>query len=145
MGEMHFRLSRATPQHRKNFIRQVKTGVLDSGYFNRLVGDFVIQGGCPDHPDGSIHAQSWINAEFVDSLTHRFGALGMGRDENAQRQSADCQFYLVSNLDGLPQLDGRYTVFGQLIRGEDVLIKLNELAKRKRQQDSIAYRIYLDR
>ena len=143
-GEMEFRLSQATPLHKSNFITQVEAGRLSRGHFNRLVHNFVIQGGCPDKEDGSIDAEKWIPAEFQDSLRHVFGALGMGRDDNREKQSADCQFYIVTNPHGLQRLDGRYTVFGRITRGLDVLQALNTHAL-KNGNDSVAFEIGLVR
>lgn len=124
-GEMVFRLSSGTPLHRDNFLHQLEKGTWEGAVFNRVVKDFVVQGGCEDLPDGRIEAASWIPGEFSDSLTHRFGALGMGRDANAAKQSADCQFYIVTHPEGLSRLNGDYTIFGQLIKGEEVLRQLN--------------------
>lgn len=125
-GDMVFRLSEATPLHRDNFLRRIDQGLWEGAQFNRIVKDFVVQGGCEDLSDGRIEADSWIPPEFSDSLTHRFGALGMGRDDNAAKYSADCQFYIVTHPNGLSRLDGEYTIIGQLIEGEEVLRLLNE-------------------
>lgn len=126
LGDMVFRLSEATPLHRSNFLQRIDQGLWEGAQFNRIVKDFVVQGGCPDLPDGRIEAATWIPAELVDSLTHCFGALGMGRDNNAEKQSADCQFYIVTHPKGLSRLDGEYTIIGQLLEGADVLQLLNE-------------------
>jgi peptidyl-prolyl cis-trans isomerase B (cyclophilin B) len=122
---MTFRLSDACPKHKSSFLKMIDEKKWEGQDFNRLVKDFVIQAGCADLEDGSIQAEYWIDAEIVDSLGHQFGALGMGRDNNASKKSANCQFYIVSNEKGVHRLDGDYTIFGQLIDGQDVLKKIN--------------------
>jgi peptidyl-prolyl cis-trans isomerase B (cyclophilin B) len=47
--------------------------------------------------------------------------VGAGRDDNPQKLSAGCQFYIVVNKDGLKRLDGNYVVYGQVIKGMDVV------------------------
>lgn len=130
-GDMIFELSSEAPLHKENFIKEIERGTWDDASFNRLVKDFVIQAGCPDLEDGTIEADHWIDAEFSDQLTHEFGALGMGRDGNAEKKSANCQFYIVTNKEGEHRLDGDYTIFGKLIEGEDVLLAINQLALAK--------------
>jgi peptidyl-prolyl cis-trans isomerase B (cyclophilin B) len=128
-GEMTFELSSEAPLHKENFIKEIKRGTWEKSSFNRIVKDFVIQAGCPDLEDGTIDADHWIDAEFSENLKHHFGALGMGRDANAEKRSANCQFYIVTNDEGLPRLDGGYTIFGYITSGEDVLRALNQLAE----------------
>ena len=56
-----------------------------------------------------------------NSLKHVYGALGAGRDNNPEKLSAGCQFYIVHAKNGLSRLDGEYVIFGQLFKGYDVL------------------------
>jgi len=53
---------------------------------------------------------------------------------NPQRQSSVSQFYLVENRQGAHQLDGQYTVFGQVIQGLDVLEKIAALPRDARDR-----------
>ncbi len=133
MGTMIFRLSEGAPLHKANFLSELENGTWADISFNRMVPNFVIQAGCPDREDGTIDAAHWIDGEFADSLTHRFGALGMGRDANPEKRSANCQFYIVTHPEGVHRLDGDYTVFGQLLEGHEVLRRINEAVV----QDSI--------
>ena len=89
--------------------------------FNRVVNDFVIQGGCPDSVQYFKDSPYLLDPEFNDSIKHIYGALGMGRDNNPEKRSNACQIYIVSKENGLPNLDGDYMIFGIIIKGKDVL------------------------
>lgn len=120
-GEILLWLYNETPNHKKSFIELANKGYWDSLSFNRVIPDFVAQGGCPDTPEGFNDPEYLLAPEFVDSLTHVYGALGAGRDGNAEKLSARCQFYIVQNKDGEHRLDGDYTIFGKVIKGMDVV------------------------
>ena len=83
----------------------------------------MIQGGCPNSKDpdkrrlhGTGNAGYQLEAEFSDK-PHTRGVLSMAR--TGDPNSASCQFF-VMHRDS-PHLDGQYSVFGQLVSGEDVL------------------------
>lgn len=120
-GEVLLWLYNETPNHKESFIELANKGYWDSLSFNRVIPNFVAQGGCPDTPEGFNDPEYLLEPEFVDSLTHTYGALGAGRDGNPQKLSARCQFYIVQNKEGLHRLDGDYTVFGKVIKGMDVI------------------------
>ena len=121
MGEILFYLYPQTPNHRASFIKLAGQHYFDSLTFNRVVPNFVAQGGCPDTPAGFKGSPYNLAPEFNDSLRHVYGAVGAGRDDNPEKLSAGCQFYIVANRNGLKRLDGNYTVYGQVIRGMDVV------------------------
>jgi len=110
-----------TPNHKESFIELANNGYWDSLTFNRVIPNFVAQGGCPDTPEGFNDPEYLLAPEFNDSLLHNYGALGAGRDGNKEKVSARCQFYIVHNKEGLHRLDGDYTVFGKVIKGLDIL------------------------
>jgi len=120
-GEMLFWLSDKTPLHKASFIKLANANYWDSLTFNRVIKNFVIQGGCPDTPEGFGDSPYLLKPEFNDGLKHIFGAVGAGRDDNPEKLSAGCQFYIVNNKNGIPRLDGDYTIFGQVFKGWDVL------------------------
>ena len=120
-GEMLFWLSDKTPIHKASFIKLANAKYWDSLTFNRVIKNFVIQGGCPDTPEGFADSPYLLKPEFDDSLKHIYGAVGAGRDDNPEKLSAGCQFYIVNNKNGIPRLDGDYTIFGQVFKGLDVL------------------------
>lgn len=118
---MLFELSEFAPVHKASFVKLAQEGYWDTLTFNRVIEGFVIQGGCPDTPEGFGDSPYLLEPEFHDSLKHVYGALGAGRDDNPGKLSAACQFYIVQAKEGLSRLDGDYTIFGQLIKGFDVL------------------------
>lgn len=110
-----------TPHHKASFIQLAKDGYWDSLTFNRVIPNFVAQGGCPDTPEGFKDPEYLLEPEFNDELIHSYGALGAGRDGNPLKLSARCQFYIVQNKEGEHRLDGDYTVFGKVIKGMDII------------------------
>lgn len=127
-GEIIFLLANETPRHKASFIKLVKENYFDDYTFNRVINNFVAQGGCPDTPEGFSDSPYLLEPEFNKRLRHVYGAVGAGRDDNPQMLSAGCQFYIVQNKEGLPRLNDKYTVFGQVIKGMDVIDKIVKVA-----------------
>ena len=121
LGEILFLLHNRTPHHKESFLRLAASHYWDSLTFNRVIPNFVAQGGCPDTPQGFGGSPYLLAPEFNDSLRHVYGAVGAGRDDNPGQLSAGCQFYIVANRQGLARLDGHYTVYGQVFKGMDVV------------------------
>jgi peptidyl-prolyl cis-trans isomerase B (cyclophilin B) len=121
LGEILFYLYPQTPNHEASFRKLAGEHYWDSLTFNRVIKNFVAQGGCPDTPEGFAGSPYNLAPEFNDSLRHVYGAVGAGRDDNPQKLSAGCQFYIVANKNGLPRLDGNYTVYGQVFKGMEVV------------------------
>ena len=101
MGEILFYLYPQTPNHQASFIKLAGQHYWDSLTFNRVIKNFVAQGGCPDTPAGFKGSPYNLAPEFNDSLRHVYGAVGAGRDDNPEKLSAGCQFYIVANKNGL--------------------------------------------
>ncbi len=120
-GEILFWLYDETPNHKKSFVELAKAGYWDSLTFNRVIKNFVAQGGCPDTPEGFSKSPYLLKPEFNTTLKHIYGAVGGGRDNNTEKLTAGCQFYIVQNKKGLPKLDGNFTVFGQVFKGMEVV------------------------
>jgi len=121
LGEILFFLYDETPNHKASFIKLAGEHYWDSLTFNRVIKNFVAQGGCPDTPEGFSKSPYLIKPEFNPRLRHVYGAVGAGRDDNPQMLSAGCQFYIVQNKAGLARLDDKYTVYGQVFKGMDVV------------------------
>ncbi len=104
-GPIKAMLYNETPKHRDNFIKLVNEGFYDSLLFHRVIKNFMIQGGDPgsknapaNKPLGSGGPGYKIDAEFVDGLFHKKGALAAAREGdqvNPEKQSSGSQFYIV--------------------------------------------------
>lgn len=97
--------------------------------FHRVVPKFVIQGGDPT-ATGSGGPGYTIPSEI--GLPHKKGALAWARTSDAvnpTRRSSGSQFYIT--LEPTPNLDGQYTVFGQVVKGMEVVqsIKQGDIIK----------------
>lgn len=118
-GTMVFELFPAeAPQHVFNFLELARRGVYDGLDFHRVVPDFVVQGGDP-RGDGNGGA-SWRGGSLREEIGPRKyvrGSLGMPRNENPD--SGGGQIFVAHRRT--PHLDGRYTIFGQLVAGARVL------------------------
>ena len=79
LGEIWIQLDDRTPNHKKSFIELAERGYWDSLTFNRVIPDFVAQGGCPDTPEGFNDPEYLLDPEFHPELRHVYGAVGAGR------------------------------------------------------------------
>lgn len=120
-GEILFWLYDETPNHKASFIKLAGEHYWDTLTFNRVINNFVAQGGCPDTPAGFSGSPYLLKPEFRKEIRHVYGAVGAGRDNNPEMLSAGCQFYIVQNKKGLARLDDKFTVFGQVFKGMDVV------------------------
>jgi peptidyl-prolyl cis-trans isomerase B (cyclophilin B) len=126
-GEILVLLSDSAPRHKAGFIKLVNAHYFDTLTLNRVVPNFVAQGGCPDTKAGFKDTTYLLAPEFTPYLRHTKGAFAAGRDDNPGQLSAICQFYIVTNPKGEKRLDDHYTVYGQVIEGMDVLEKIQTL------------------
>ena len=120
-GEILIWLYNETPNHKESFMELANNGYWDSLTFNRVIPNFVAQGGCPDTPEGFTDPEYLLEPEFNDALRHAYGEVGAGRDYNPGMISARCQFYVVQNKEGIHRLDNKFTIFGKVIKGMDVI------------------------
>ena len=158
MGTCIVRLYNETPLHRDNFIKLAKKHVYDGTLFHRVISNFMIQGGDPDSKTAKPGAMLGegdvgytVPAEFRDSLFHKKGVLAAARDDNPEKASSGCQFYIVQgkkftdeelnaletnrlkfkipewqravykSIGGTPHLDRNYTVYGEVVKGLEML------------------------
>lgn len=167
-GDIKLKLYNETPKHSDNFKKLAKEGFYNGTLFHRVISGFMIQGGDPDSKNakpgqalGNGSAGDRIPAEFNSKLFHKKGALAAARDNNPEKASSGCQFYIVqgtviagaqldafeqrsgkkfspeqrkayTTVGGSPHLDGEYTVYGEVIEGLDVIDKI---ASVKRDQN----------
>ena len=116
----------AAPKTVENFKSLARKGFYDGTAFHRIIKGFMIQGGDPNTKDpakealwGSGDPGYKIKAEFNDH-PHRRGVISMARSQHPD--SAGSQFFIC---DGdAPFLDHKYTAFGRLIKGDNVLGKI---------------------
>lgn len=118
----------AAPKTVENFKKLARSGFYDGTIFHRIVKDFMIQGGDPLSKDSSKESRYGsggpgykIKAEFNDHA-HERGVLSMAREPDPD--SAGSQFFIC--LAPVHRLDGQYTTFGRLMKGDDVLEKIGQ-------------------
>ncbi len=109
------------PNHTAAFIELATKGFYDGTKFHRVDPGFVIQGGDPlsktDDPRVGGGGPGYSLAAEFNSRQHLDGTVAMARSDHPD--SAGSQFYIC--LGPQPFLDGKYTVFGQVIEGMDVV------------------------
>ena len=122
------------PKHVENFIALAKSGFYNSTIFHRVIPGFMIQGGDPNTKDlnkpetyGQGGPSQRLKAEFND-IPHRRGILSMARTNDPN--SAGSQFFIVVKDSNF--LDGQYTVFGEVVKGMEVVDKIVSLPRNSR-------------
>ena len=110
------------PNHVRNFLKLVSTGWYNGTAFHRLVKGFVAQGGMGNTRTGNAThpADRWVHplkGEFRDDVKHERGIVSMARTDDPD--SATTSFFLM--LGPAPYLDGKYSAFGRVVAGLDVL------------------------
>lgn len=98
-----------------NFVTLAGTGFFNKKKFHRVVPNFVVQGGDP-RGDGWGSVDYTIRSEFSTFYYDDEGYLGMA---SAGKDTESCQFFITHSPT--PHLDGRYTIFGKVISGMDVV------------------------
>jgi peptidyl-prolyl cis-trans isomerase B (cyclophilin B) len=123
--ELHFFPDKA-PKHVENFMKLAKSGFYDKTIFHRVIPGFMIQGGDPNTKDETNKAQYGmggpgyrVKAEFNDR-SHVRGTVSMAR--SSEPDSAGSQFFIV--VQDTPHLNGKYTVFGEVVKGMEVADKI---------------------
>ncbi len=156
-GDMQLVLFDQTPKHKENFIKLANDGFYNGTLFHRIIDGFMIQGGDPNSKNaqpgqmlGDGDVGYTIPAEFHPDLFHKKGVIAAARDNNPQKASSGCQFYIAQGkvfkeedfaaaeqrsgriipadqkevykkIGGIPHLDQNYTVYGEVIKGLEVI------------------------
>ena len=153
-GDITVMLYDDTPLHRDNFIKLVNEGWYTGSPFHRVIKDFMIQGGqnADGRVDPGYRIPAEIKPNHFHKQG-ALAAARQGDQVNPQKASSGCQFYIVdgtvydndkmtliaqrtgktfspeqvqayTTVGGAPWLDGDYTVFGEVIKGMDVVDKI---------------------
>jgi cyclophilin family peptidyl-prolyl cis-trans isomerase len=121
------------PEASKRILKLAKDGFYDAQTFFKVVKSprpFLVQFGDPnskskpaDDPSLGTYASGTKIAYENSGFKHVRGAVGLARlPEN--RNTGDTQFYIM--LDSAPFLDGQYTVFGNVVKGMEVVDKISQ-------------------
>ncbi len=115
------------PEHVRNFLRLVETGWFDHTAFHRIVPGFVVQGGTGTsrEPYAYHPADRWVRnlaGEFSKDRKHVRGTLSMARADDPN--SAQTSFFIV--LRDATNLDTKYTIFGKVVDGFEVLSRMEQ-------------------
>jgi peptidyl-prolyl cis-trans isomerase B (cyclophilin B) len=117
--------ARKAPEHVRNFLQLAQAGVFDGTAFHRVVHGFVAQTGAltsrgaplTEKQQRRVHT---LQPEFND-LNHVKGIVSMARGDDPA--SATTSFFIVTGA--APSLDGKYTVFGRVVEGMDVVDRID--------------------
>ena len=113
------------PKHVENFKKLAREGFYDGTAFHRIIKGFMIQGGCPNTKKGAKGIPGTgdpgykVKAEF-NKKAHVRGVISAARSSHPD--SAGCQFFICHG--DAKFLDGQYTAYGQLVKGDDVLERI---------------------
>ena len=120
-GNIVFRFyTKAAPRTSARVMQLIQDKFYDGLVIHRAIPNFIIQTGDPTGT-GSGGSGTKLKPEF-NELQHIKGTIGMAR--GIEQDSADSQFYI--SLTTLSHLDGKNTVFGQVVDGLDLLPKLSK-------------------
>jgi len=110
------------PKHVERIEKLAREHFYDGIVFHRVIDGFMAQAGDPTGTGMSGSRYLDLKAEFSDTPFKR-GTLGMARDPS-DKDSANSQFFIC--FADQPQLSGKYTVFGEVVSGMDVVDKIKK-------------------
>ena len=105
----------SAPQTVQLITRTAASGLYDGVPFHRVVADFVVQGGDYFRRDGYGGPETPIRSELT-RIRYEAGTAGMA---SAGKDTEGVQFFVTHSPQ--PHLDGRYTAFGRVVEGQDVV------------------------
>lgn len=121
-----------------NFKSLANSGFYNNLVFHRVIAGFVIQDGCPNDT-GTGGPGYTIPDEYHPDLNHnRAGMLAMAK--TSQPNSAGSQYYFT--LAPQPNLNNRYSVFGQVIEGLDYVLAIGSVPTNAQDRPIIPVNIY---
>jgi len=127
VGDISIRLNHGkTPAIAKNFQEIARSGKYNNTIFHRVINGFMIQGGDYENSNGT-GGTAWtgdlLPDEIVPEVSHVRGMVSManrGPDTNGS------QFFIVQK--DAPFLDGRYSLFGEVVRGMEIVDQIASVA-----------------
>ena len=132
MGDITFELlPDVAPKMVENFKELASSGFYNGTTFHRVMNGFMIQGGDPlskdDNPgnDGTGSGPRKMPAEFTTKYSHERGIVSTARGNDPD--SGSCQFFVVQKQSKF--LDNKYTIFGRVVEGMDVVDKISLVKK----------------
>lgn len=152
-GDMIVKLYNDTPKHRDNFLKLVKENSYNGSRFHRVIEDFMVQGGKIDGISYPLPAELKGGLYHKKGA---LAAARQPDQVNRERRSSGAQFYLVegkvystrqlkriekskdfsyneeqlkiyTSIGGAPNLDGEYTVFGEVVMGLQILERISKV------------------
>jgi len=109
------------PQTVNNFVFLAGEGFYDGLTFHRVIPNFMIQGGDPTGTGRGGPGYRFADELRGNPLTHGTGALSMA---NAGPNTNGSQFFITHSPQ--PHLNGRHTVFGQVVQGQEVVDSIQQ-------------------
>ncbi len=104
------------PKTVNNFVFLSREGFYDGVIFHRVIADFVIQGGDPTGSGRGGPGYRFEDETSGNPRKHGTGSLSMA---NAGPNTNGSQFFITHSPQ--PHLDGKHTVFGQVVKGQEVV------------------------
>jgi peptidyl-prolyl cis-trans isomerase B (cyclophilin B) len=104
------------PRTVNNFVFLAREGFYDGVTFHRVIANFMIQGGDPTGSGRGGPGYRFADELRGNPLRHGTGALSMA---NAGPDTNGSQFFITHSPQ--PHLDGKHTVFGQVVSGQEVV------------------------
>ena len=130
-GEIIIRLFDETPYHKSNFIYLSKLGYFNNTFFHRVVPNFIIQGGNSDNRVTSVKrrliGKYLLPVDAKNNIKHNRGIVSMPSSDinNPYKLASPYEFFIVQKKNGAHHLNGNYTPFGRVIKGMNVVDKIN--------------------
>ncbi len=126
-GDIEIQLTpKKAPKTVANFEKLASSGFYDSTKFHRVIKGFMIQGGDPLTKDDSQMARWGTGGpgyQFQDEINDQKLVRGVLAMANAGPNTNGSQFFIVTAA-ATPWLDGHHTVFGKVVKGMDVVDKI---------------------
>lgn len=108
--------SQDAPNTVNNFVFLAREGFYDGTQFHRVLADFMVQGGDPTGTGRGGPGYKFGDETKDNPRKHQVGSLSMA---NAGPNTNGSQFFITHVAT--PWLDGKHTVFGQVVQGQDIV------------------------